>query len=141
MQPQLFDKMTKEDTVWKTAAALQSLFWFFAVPPLLKPHWEGFWSEYSPLQAQVLLNEMGLAYFAIAALLMVPIYSGNYAFFERYKISDQEWHWRSEKAKVSFGHSATYRPCVSHHTRPYLHSNPSYTVPDFIPVRSLLRCF
>lgn len=97
-----------DDIKWTAAASLQSLFWFFALPTLLKPHWEGFWSGYSPLQAQVLLNEIGLAYFAVAALLMVPIYAGNYAFFEQYKISDQEWHWRSEKPEVRVGHC----PCV-----------------------------
>jgi hypothetical protein len=92
--------MNNADLKWRVAASLQSLIWFFAVPTLLKPHWEGFWSGYSPLQAQVILNEIGMAYFAVAALLMVPIYAGNYPFFEKYKISDQEWHWRSEKPEV-----------------------------------------
>jgi methylsterol monooxygenase len=54
----------------------------------------------SPLGSQVLINELGLFYFVGYALVMLPIYYGNFPVFEKYKISDKPWAWRSEKKEV-----------------------------------------
>ena len=82
---------------WTLVAALQSAFWFFALPPLMKPYWEDNWSGMSPLAAQLILNQLNVVYFVAFCLIMFPIYRGNYPFFEQYKISDKPWAWRSEK--------------------------------------------
>ena len=78
----------------------QALLWFFALPPLVKPYWEEAWSHLSPLGAQVFLNEFAFFYFFFFGTIMLPIYSGNYAIFEQYKISDKPWAWRSSDSKV-----------------------------------------
>ncbi|GMI07962.1 hypothetical protein TrVE_jg13305 [Triparma verrucosa] len=80
-------------------AILLSAFWFFALPPLIRPYWEGLWSGYSPLAKQVILNQINVVYFVIFFLGMLPIYRGNYPFFEQYKISDKPWAWKSDKQK------------------------------------------
>lgn len=82
---------------WTLLAALQSAVWFFALPPLMKPHWETLWSRFSPLEKQVILNQMNVVYFVGYTLMMLPIYYGNYPFFEQYKISDKPWAWRSDQ--------------------------------------------
>lgn len=82
---------------WTLVAALQSAFWFFALPPLMKPYWEDNWSGMSPLAAQLILNQLNVVYFVAFCLIMFPIYRGNYPFFEQYKISDKPWAWRAEK--------------------------------------------
>ena len=80
-------------------AIFLSAFWFFALPPLIRPYWEGLWSGYSPLAKQVILNQINVVYFVIFSLGMLPIYRGNYPFFEQYKISDKPWAWKSDKQK------------------------------------------
>lgn len=92
--------MAPHRTFWNVVASAQALAWFLALPPLLKPYWENVWSQFSPLAAQVIMNETGLVYFLTYALVMLPIYSGNYSFFEQYKISEKPWAWRSEKKEV-----------------------------------------
>lgn len=86
-----------------SVAVSLSLLWFFALPALCKPHWEGFWNLpylQHPLAKQILLNEMGFVFFGIAAIIMIPIYRGNYPFFEQYRICERDWDWRSEKQEV-----------------------------------------
>ena len=84
--------------LWSLVAAAQAAVWFFALPPLCKPHWERVWAlSPGPLASQVALNQLALIYFISYTLVMIPIYRGNYAFFEQYKISDKPWAWRSEK--------------------------------------------
>lgn len=78
-------------------AAVQSLTWFFLLPELLKPHWEQIWSPFSPMAAQLLINQWNLVIFITYSLVMFPIYYANVPFFEQYKISDKPWAWRSEK--------------------------------------------
>jgi sterol desaturase/sphingolipid hydroxylase (fatty acid hydroxylase superfamily) len=90
----------KHNLFWRTVAVCLSLLWFFATPILCKPYWEWLWSPFSPLIQQVLLNEMGFLYFGGAAVLMLPIYAGNYSFFEQYRICERDWDWRSEKPEV-----------------------------------------
>ena len=88
------------DAVWKAAAVAQSLAWFFLLPPLVKPYWEAAWAPLSPLAAQVVLNQLGLFYFATYSLVMLPIYAGGYPFFEQFKISEKPWAWKSESPQV-----------------------------------------
>jgi sterol desaturase/sphingolipid hydroxylase (fatty acid hydroxylase superfamily) len=84
--------------VWKCVAAAQTAFWFFALPPLCKPYWARVWALSPwPLASQIFLNQIALVYLVFYALVMLPIYRGNYTFFEQYKISNQPWAWRSEK--------------------------------------------
>ena len=86
---------------WKLVAAAQAALWFFALPPLCKPYWQRLWAL-SPgsLASQMILNQLALFYFVVYGLVMLPIYRGNYPFFEQYKISDKPWAWRSEKQEV-----------------------------------------
>lgn len=83
--------------LWNVLALAQAILWFFALPPFLKPYWESFWGSFSPLVAQVVLNEMGFVYFVTIGALILPIYAGDYPFFEQFKISDKPWAWRSKK--------------------------------------------
>ena len=83
---------------WTALAAAQSALWFFALPPLCKPHWEQMWAlSPGPLHSQIILNLFGVIYLFAYSLVMLPIYWGNYPLFEQYKISDKPWAWRSEK--------------------------------------------
>jgi hypothetical protein len=95
----------------RVLAVAQTLVWFFVLPIICKPHWEWFWGLpflAHPLAKQVLLNEMGFLYFAVACALMGPIYAGNYPFFEQFRITDRSnsggtcsnFDWRSEKKEV-----------------------------------------
>ena len=83
--------------VWTALAAFQAALWFFALPALVKPHWEAVWSGMHPLVAQLIMNLVGLIYITTYTVVMLPIYAGNYAFFEQYKISDKVWAWQSAK--------------------------------------------
>jgi len=83
--------------VWTALAVGQSLVWFFALPPLFKPYWEGLWGGLAPLTQQLVLNQLVVLYFIAAAILMIPIYAGNMPFFEQFKISSKVWAWRSAK--------------------------------------------
>ena len=95
-RPSLFAESAL-NPVATAVAVIQALLWFFALPALMKPFWTQFWSGLSPLAGQVLMNSMGLLYFISYAIVITPIYYGNYPFFEQYKISDKPWAWRSEK--------------------------------------------
>lgn len=46
-----------------------------------------------------MMNQLALFYFLACGLIMLPIYRGNYPFFEQYKISSKPWAWRSPKAE------------------------------------------
>jgi sterol desaturase/sphingolipid hydroxylase (fatty acid hydroxylase superfamily) len=90
--------MPSSRTLWSVVAAAQAALWFFALPPLCKPHWERVWAlSPGPLVSQVILNQLAIIYFIGYTLVMLPIYHGNYRFFEQYKISDKPWAWRSDK--------------------------------------------
>ena len=97
--------------LWRLVAVAQTAVWFFVLPVVCKPHWEWFWGLpllSHPLAKQVLLNEMGFLYFIIACVLIVPIYAGNYPFFEQFRITDQsnyggpckDFDFRSDKKEV-----------------------------------------
>jgi sterol desaturase/sphingolipid hydroxylase (fatty acid hydroxylase superfamily) len=86
--------------IYTLIAAAQAFAWLFILPELLKPHWEQIWSHFSPFAAQLLLNQLNIVYFTLYSLVMLPIYYGNFPFFEQYKISDKPWAWRSEKQEV-----------------------------------------
>jgi len=58
------------------------------------------WARFSPLTSQLILAEISFFYFLLYSLVMLPIYYGNFPFFEQYKISDKPWAWRSEKKEV-----------------------------------------
>mmetsp|Transcript_9397 Transcript_9397/g.12327 ORF Transcript_9397/g.12327 Transcript_9397/m.12327 type:complete len:297 (-) Transcript_9397:213-1103(-) len=89
-----------QNLLWGLVGAAQTCFWLFVLPEMLKPHWEQIWSNFSPFSAQLILNQMNIFYFTTYTLVMIPIYAGNYQFFEQYKISDKPWAWRSEKKEV-----------------------------------------
>lgn len=86
--------------IYVIIAAAQAFAWLFILPELLKPYWEEIWSQFTPFQAQLILNQLNLIIFGVYSLVMFPIYYGNYSFFEQYKISDKPWAWRSEKKEV-----------------------------------------
>ena len=81
---------------WTLVAALQSVLWFFGLPILLRPFWSSFWNNFTPFQAELLLNLSGFPIFTLYTLAMLPVYFGSYSFFEQYKISDKPWPWFSK---------------------------------------------
>ena len=86
---------------WSCLAAAQAAVWFFLLPIICKSHWVDAWALLPhPLHRQVLLNLLGLFYFVGYSMVMLPIYAGNFAFFEQFKISTKPWAWRSEKREV-----------------------------------------
>jgi sterol desaturase/sphingolipid hydroxylase (fatty acid hydroxylase superfamily) len=97
---EMWPKSMERKYLWRVVAICLSLIWFFVTPVILKPHWEWFWSPFSPVMKQILLNEMGFFYFAIATALMLPIYAGNFNFFEQFRICERDWDWKSEKPEV-----------------------------------------
>ena len=79
---------------WTPVAVAQALLWFFGLPLLIRPEaWESFWSTYSPMVAEVILNCTGMILFFFYALTSVPIYYLQLPFLEQYKISDKPWPW------------------------------------------------
>ena len=96
--------LSEEGTfAWRLFGACLSAAWFVTVPILCKPYWEQIWSLpllENPLAKQILLNEMGFLYFVAATITMLPIYAGNFQFFEQYKICEREWDWRSENKEI-----------------------------------------
>lgn len=90
---------TTTTRLWQCVAAAQAALWFIALPALCRPRWENLWAlSPGPLASQLVLNQLaGGAYFLIYGLVMLPIYRGNYPFFEQYKLSDKPWAWRSAK--------------------------------------------
>lgn len=89
-----------DNAVFTVFAIIEALLWFFAVPSILKPYWEKAWSQYSPLQSQLMLNMLGILYFLLIGAMILPIYAFEMKFFERYKISDKVWAWKSDKKEV-----------------------------------------
>lgn len=89
---------------WQVAAIAQSLFWFFAIPHLLRPYWGLFWAQvlesYGTTGREVLLNLMGAPLYIIYPLLVLPIYRAKDPFFEQFKISEKPWAWQSPKPEV-----------------------------------------
>mmetsp|Transcript_28121 Transcript_28121/g.62947 ORF Transcript_28121/g.62947 Transcript_28121/m.62947 type:complete len:258 (+) Transcript_28121:263-1036(+) len=92
-------------SIYTFLGALQAAIWFFFVPHLCKYIWPRL---FGPHQADRLtgLAELclwcGLLPYFVLYLVFValPPYYLNWHFFERYKISNKEWPWRSGSREV-----------------------------------------
>lgn len=84
-------------TTWTPLVLAQVYIWLFVLPTLCKPYWETFWTSLTPLQADLVLNSVGMVFFPLFCLAMLPVYNMELPFFEQYKISDKPWPWRKDQ--------------------------------------------
>lgn len=85
-------------SIYTFLGALQSAFWFFALPSLCKPLWPIFFGRLSPKVAEIILFTIPGPYFLIYAMFVaLPPYFLDWEFFEQYKISNDPWPWRANK--------------------------------------------
>ncbi|KAL7514627.1 hypothetical protein ACHAXN_012637 [Cyclotella atomus] len=88
-------------SIWMLAAAIQSVIWFFAIPPLLKPHWSSFFDGFSSSVAEATLFLMIIPFFLLYMLVVaLPPYLLQWKCFEQYKISNLSWPWLDDRATV-----------------------------------------
>ncbi|KAL3769964.1 hypothetical protein ACHAWO_000153 [Cyclotella atomus] len=88
-------------SIWMLAAAIQSAIWFFAIPPLLKPHWSSFFDGFSSSIAEATLFLMIIPFFLLYMLVVaLPPYLLQWKCFEQYKISNLSWPWLDDRATV-----------------------------------------
>mmetsp|Transcript_31398 Transcript_31398/g.61191 ORF Transcript_31398/g.61191 Transcript_31398/m.61191 type:complete len:290 (+) Transcript_31398:53-922(+) len=85
---------------WFALCAAQAAAWFWGVPHLAKPYWETFWSKFPPVQAELALNVTGFFLFLAYSVVMLPIYTAKWPFFEQFKISDKPWPWHDPNPTV-----------------------------------------
>lgn len=81
--------------IYTLFGALQSAFWFFALPYICQPLWPILFGRFSPKVAEVLLFAIPGPYFILYAIVVaLPPYLLQWEFFEQYKISKDPWPWR-----------------------------------------------
>ena len=81
--------------------ALQSAVWFFVTPHVCKYIWPRLFGQHQAEVAELLLWCGLLPYFVLYLVVVaLPPYYLNWGFFEQYKVSDEEWPWRSMHKKV-----------------------------------------
>jgi len=78
--------------------ALQSAFWFFALPSLCQHLWPILFGQFSPQVAEVILFAIPGLYFLVYFIIVaLPPYLLEWEFFEQYKISKDPWPWRLDE--------------------------------------------
>ena len=81
--------------------ALQSAVWFFVTPHVCKYIWPRLFGQHQAEVAELLLWCGLLPYFVLYLVVVaLPPYYLNWGFFEQYKVSDEEWPWRSMHKEV-----------------------------------------
>ena len=101
----------KEPSVWMLVAILQSLFWLFGIPILCRKYvWDNVWGSliasfpnYGHEIAEAVLScSVPIFFFTSYVLIMIPIYAGQYPFFEQYKILQrpQYWPWFDPRPQI-----------------------------------------
>ena len=91
----------REPSIWMLLGALQSAFWFFALPPMLKPIWPSLFGAFPSPLAEVILWTSSFPLFLVYILVVaLPPYLLQLDFFEQFKISKDPWPWRDERESV-----------------------------------------
>ena len=100
----------REPSVWMILAILQVLFFFFGIPVISRNY---VWNQlFGPIIAShpthgneiakfVFFLVTPLPFFVVYNLMMLPIYAGNFPFFERYRIQQHVcWPWFDPRPEV-----------------------------------------
>lgn len=90
--------------------ALQSTFWFFVLPSLVKPYWARIFGNFTNEQAEVLLWSIGTPYMLLYIIVAaMPSYFIDVNFIQQYKISKDPWPWRSSSKQMHQFWNKTYK--------------------------------
>jgi hypothetical protein len=106
-------------SIYTLIGALQSAFWFFALPSLCQPLWPFIFGRFSPQLAEVLLFAIPAPYFIVYAIVVaLPPYLLQWEFFEQFKISKDPWPWHDLGKNIHSDNSRDHRQQVmsSHST-------------------------
>ena len=92
----------RHQSTWMLVAILQSVFWLFGIPILCRKYvWDNVFGALiasSPnhgmeIAETVFVMSVPILFFTSYTLVMIPIYAGQYPFFEQYRIQQQHQHW------------------------------------------------
>lgn len=93
--------MQGEPSIYMLIGALQSAFWFFALPLICKPIWPLIFNQFTPQKSEMLLWLAVVPYFVMYVVFVaLPPYLLNWEFFEQFKISKGPWPWRDTREEV-----------------------------------------
>ncbi len=96
----------RQPSLWMLVAIGQAMFWLFGIPALCRKQvWDKVFgrivANYGESTAEfVLIISVAPLFFFLYTLVMIPIYAGDYPFFEQYKIQEKGWPWFDSDPKV-----------------------------------------
>lgn len=100
----------KKPSAWMLVALLQTLVWLFGVPILCRKYvWDNVFGALmashptygNEIAEVVFVTVIPPVFFLSYTLVMIPIYAGNYPFFEQYRIQQHVcWPWFDPRPKV-----------------------------------------